>query len=78
MMMTHSASRRKHRRPQLMEIAAGEHESLRDQFVRIKASSARTHARPEAAELLRKLARTAKASPIRTCWPAAAAEDALA
>jgi len=43
--------------PQLMEIAAGEHESLRDQFVRIKAIEAlgRMHA-SEAAELLRNLA----------------------
>jgi hypothetical protein len=43
--------------PQLMEIAAGEHEILRDQFVRIKAIEAlgRMHA-VEATELLRMLA----------------------
>ncbi len=43
--------------PQLMEIAAGEHEILRDQFVRIKAIEAlgRMHA-AESAELLRQLA----------------------
>jgi hypothetical protein len=66
--------------PQLMEIAAGEHEVLRDQFVRIKAIEAlgRMHA-GEAAELLRTLAESregltyAEPSGLR-----AAAEDALA
>jgi len=43
--------------PQLMEIAAGEHEILRDQFVRIKAIEALGRMRAgEAAELLRQLA----------------------
>src|SRR5207244_791019 len=43
--------------PQLMEIAAGEHEVLRDQFVRIKAIEALGRMRAsDAAELLRKLA----------------------
>src|SRR5436309_13857199 len=43
--------------PQLMEIAAGEHEVLRDQFVRIKSIEALGRMRAsEAAELLRKLA----------------------
>jgi hypothetical protein len=66
--------------PQLMEIAAGEHEVLRDLFVRIKAIEAigRMHA-GEAAELLRMLAEGreglafAEPSGLR-----AAAEDALA
>lgn len=66
--------------PQLMEIAAGEHDILRDQFVRIKAIEAlgRMHAQ-EAAELLRTLASRrdgltyAEPSGLR-----AAAEDALA
>ena len=66
--------------PQLMEIAAGEHEVLRDQFVRIKAVEAlgRMHA-VEASELLRSLAEDregltyAEPSGLR-----AAAEDALA
>ena len=66
--------------PQLMEIAAGEHEVLRDQFVRIKAVEAlgRMHA-VEATELLRSLAEDregltyAEPSGLR-----AAAEDALA
>lgn len=65
---------------QLMEIAAGEHEVLRDQFVRIKAIEAlgRMHA-VEAAEMLRRLAEGrdgiafAEPSGLR-----AAAEDALA
>jgi hypothetical protein len=65
---------------QLMEIAAGEHEILRDLFVRIKAIEAlgRMHA-VEAAELLRQLAERreglayAEPSGLR-----AAAEDALA
>jgi hypothetical protein len=66
--------------PQLMEIAAGEHEVLRDQFVRIKAIEAigrmRAH---EAAELLRALAE--KRDGITYVEPLglrAAAEDALA
>ena len=43
--------------PQLMEIAAGEHEVLRDQFVRIKAIEALGRMRAqEASELLRMLA----------------------
>ncbi len=66
--------------PQLMEIAAGEHEVLRDLFVRIKAIEAigRMHA-VEAAEMLRMLAQGreglafAEPSGLR-----AAAEDALA
>jgi HEAT repeat protein len=66
--------------PQLMEIAAGEHEVLRDLFVRIKAIEAigRMHA-SEAAELLRMLVEGreglayAEPSGLR-----AAAEDALA
>jgi len=66
--------------PQLMEISAGEHEVLRDQFVRIKAIEAlgRMHA-AEAAELLRGLVQNrdglayAEPSGLR-----AAAEDALA
>jgi len=47
--------------------------------VRIKAIEAlgRMRAR-KLPSFFRKLPRTAKASPIRTCWPAAAAEDALA
>src|SRR5271169_1870113 len=65
--------------PQLMEIAAGEHDVLRDQFVRIKAIEAlgRMHA-SEATELLRQLAERrdgltfAEPSGLR-----AAAEDAL-
>ncbi len=66
--------------PQLMEIAAGEHEILRDQFVRIKAIEALGRMRAgEAAELLRQLAEGreglayAEPSGLR-----AAAEDALA
>jgi len=66
--------------PQLMEIAAGEHDVLRDQFVRIKAIEAlgRMCAK-DAAELLRNLASRrdgltyAEPSGLR-----AAAEDALA
>jgi len=66
--------------PQLMEIAAGEHESLRDQFVRIKAIEAlgRMHA-SEAAELLRNLAERREG--LTYAEPAglrAAAGDALA
>src|SRR5208337_2610707 len=66
--------------PQLMEIAAGEHEILRDQFVRIKAIEALGRMRAsEAAELLRMLAEGregltySEPSGLR-----AAAEDALA
>ena len=66
--------------PQLMEIAAGEHESLRDQFARIKAIEALGRMRaPEAAELLRKLAENRDG--LTYAEPAglrAAAEDALA
>jgi PilZ domain len=66
--------------PQLMEIAAGEHESLRDQFVRIKAIEALGRMRAyEAAELLRKLAENREG--LAYAEPAglrAAAEDALA
>ena len=65
---------------QLMEIAAGEHDILRDQFVRIKAIEALGRMRAlEAAELLHSLAEKrdgltyAEASGLR-----AAAEDALA
>ena len=65
---------------QLMEIATGEHEILRDQFVRIKAIEALGRMRAsEAAEVLRSLAETregltyAEPSGLR-----AAAEDALA
>jgi PilZ domain len=65
---------------QLMEIAAGEHESLRDQFVRIKAIEALGRMRAqEAAELLRKLAENREG--LTYAEPAglrAAAEDALA
>jgi hypothetical protein len=66
--------------PQLMEIAAGEHDILRDQFVRIKAIEALGRMRAlDAAELLRTLASRrdglayAEPSGLR-----AAAEDALA
>src|SRR5467141_3127081 len=66
--------------PQLMEIAAGEHDILRDQFVRIKAIEALGRMRAlDAAELLRTLAirrdglAYAEPSGLR-----AAAEDALA
>jgi hypothetical protein len=66
--------------PQLMEIAAGEHEILRDQFVRIKAIEALGRMRAlESAELLRTLAE--KRDGITYCEPSglrAAAEDALA
>jgi hypothetical protein len=65
---------------QLMEIAAGEHESLRDQFVRIKAIEALGRMRAaEAVDLLRQLSERreglayAEPSGLR-----AAAEDALA
>jgi len=66
--------------PLLMEIAAGEHEILRDQFVRIKAIEALGRLRAlEAAELLRQLA--GKREGLTFAEPAglrAAAEDALA
>jgi hypothetical protein len=66
--------------PQLMEIAAGEHEVLRDQFVRIKAIEALGRLRAsEAAELLRTLAQSREG--LAYAEPAglrAAAEDALA
>jgi PilZ domain len=66
--------------PQLMELAAGEHEVLRDQFVRIKAIEALGRMRAqEAAELLRTLAQ--KRDGITYAEPSglrAAAEDALA
>jgi len=66
--------------PQLMEIAAGEHETLRDQFVRIKAIEALGRMRAaEAAELLRRLAESREG--LAYAEPAglrAAAEDALA
>src|SRR5207237_999824 len=66
--------------PQLMEIAAGEHEVLRDQFVRIKAIEALGRMRcSEAAELLRTLAESREG--LTYAQPAglrAAAEDALA
>lgn len=66
--------------PQLMEIAAGEHEILRDQFVRIKAIEAIGRMRAaEAIELLRQLAEGREG--LAYAEPAglrAAAEDALA
>ena len=66
--------------PQLMEIAAGEHDILRDQFVRIKAIEALGRIRaPEAAELLRTIAE--KRDGLTYAEPAglrAAALDALA
>ena len=66
--------------PMLMEIAAGEHEILRDQFVRIKAIEALGRLRAtEAIELLRQLA--AKRDGLAYAEPSglrAAAEDALA
>ncbi len=66
--------------PQLMEIAAGEHEILRDQFVRIKAIEALGRMRAsEAAEMLRTLAE--KRDGITYAEPLglrSAAEDALA
>jgi hypothetical protein len=65
---------------QLMEIAAGEHDILRDQFVRIKAIEALGRLRaPEAAELLRTIAE--KREGLTYAEPAglrAAAADALA
>ena len=65
---------------QLMEIAAGEHETLRDQFVRIKAIEALGRMQAvEAIELLRQLAERREG--LAYAEPAglrAAAEDALA
>jgi PilZ domain len=66
--------------PLLMEIAAGEHETLREQFVRIKAIEALGRLRAvEAIDLLRQLA--AKREGLTYAEPGglrAAAEDALA
>ncbi len=66
--------------PLLMEIAAGEHDTLRDQFVRIKAIEALGRLRAyEAVDLLRQLAN--KRDGLTFMEPAglrAAAEDALA
>jgi len=66
--------------PLLMEIAAGEHETLRDQFVRIKAIEALGRLRAvEAIDLLRQLA--SKREGLTYIEPGglrAAAEDALA
>ena len=66
--------------PLLMEIAAGEHETLRDQFVRIKAIEALGRLRAtEAIDLLRQL--VAKREGLTYVEPGglrAAAEDALA
>jgi PilZ domain len=66
--------------PLLMEIAAGEHDTLRDQFVRIKAIEALGRLRAvEAIELLRQLA--GKREGLAFAEPGglrAAAEDALA
>jgi len=66
--------------PLLMEIAAGEHDTLRDQFVRIKAIEALGRLRAvEAIELLRQLA--ARREGLTYVEPGglrAAAEDALA
>ena len=66
--------------PMLMEIAAGEHETLRDLFVRIKAIEALGRMRAfESADLLRQL--SSKRESLTFVEPAglrAAAEDALA
>ncbi|HET9803566.1 MAG TPA: PilZ domain-containing protein [Candidatus Acidoferrum sp.] len=66
--------------PQMMEIAAGEHEILRDQYVRIKAIEALGRMRAvEAVELLRAISE--KRDGLTHAEPAgmrAAAEDALA
>ena len=66
--------------PLLMEIAAGEHETLRDQFVRIKSIEALGRMRAqEAAELLRMLAEKREGITYREpLGLRAAAEDALA
>jgi len=63
----------------LMEIAAGEHEVLRDQFVRIKAIEALGRMRAiEAAELLRKIAGMREGLTfVQPAGMRAAAEDAL-
>jgi len=65
--------------PMLMEIAAGEHEVLRDQFVRIKAIEALGRMRAiEAAELLRKIAGMREGLTfVQPAGMRAAAEDAL-
>jgi len=65
---------------QLMEIAAGEHEILRDQFVRIKAIEALGRMRAvEAADLLRQLAEHREGlTYVEPAGLRAAAEDALA
>jgi hypothetical protein len=65
---------------QLMEIAAGEHEILRDQFVRIKAIEALGRMQAsEAAEVLRSLAETREGlTYVEPSGLRAAAEDALA
>ena len=66
--------------PLLMEIAAGEHEVLRDQFVRIKAIEALGRMRPpEAVELLQSLAEKRDGlAYVEPLGLRAAAEDALA
>ncbi|HUL33036.1 MAG TPA: PilZ domain-containing protein [Candidatus Eisenbacteria bacterium] len=66
--------------PMLMEIAAGEHEILRDQFVRIKAIEALGRLRAtEASELLHQLAgRREGLTFVEPAGLRAAAEDALA
>src|SRR4029077_19293994 len=66
--------------PQLMEIAAGEHEILRDQFVRIKAIEALGRMRAqEASELLRMLAeKRERVMDFESSAFAAASEGALA
>jgi hypothetical protein len=66
--------------PQLMEIAAGEHDFLREQFVRIKAIEALGRMRAvEAMELLRTLAEKREGlAHVEPSGLRAAAEDALA
>jgi len=66
--------------PLLMEIAAGEHDTLRDQFVRIKAIEALGRLRAvEAVELLRQLAAKREGlTYVEAGGLRAAAEDALA
>ena len=66
--------------PQLMEIAAGEHDVLRDQFVRIKAIEALGRMRAaEAAELLGTLAESREGlAYVEPSGLRSAAEDALA
>jgi PilZ domain len=65
--------------PMLMEIAAGEHETLRDQFVRIKAIEALGRLRAlEAVDLLRQIAAKREGlSYVEAGGLRAAAEDAL-